>query len=106
MKKGTKQKAYDSFVACFSIDRLEAWVNANTIISDEDTDQEEHTWAPGARHAIKLFCNNLESTGLADIALSTKLCKKCGGFKPVSAFSINRSTKDLLQCYCKACNKS
>jgi hypothetical protein len=103
MNKNTKANAYASLIACLDINKLEAWIDVNTIISDEGTDQEEHTWAPGARHAIKLLCNNLESTGLADIALGTKLCKKCGESKPVSSFSMNRSAKDLLQRYCKAC---
>ena len=106
MNKNTKAEAYNSLIACLDIKRLEAWIEANTIISDEGTDQEEHTWAPGARYAIKLLCNNLESTGLADIELGTKLCKKCGESKPVSSFSTNRGAKDLLHRYCKSCNKT
>lgn len=85
---------------------LEKWIARNTIIYDEGTDLEEHRWAPGAEAAITLLCNNLLSTGIADIAVGVKKCRTCRAVKPTSMFSKNLRHKDLLQSDCKACNKA
>jgi hypothetical protein len=97
---------YAELTTCIDIDALEAWISRNTIIYDEGTDQEEHRWAPGAELAIKLLCNNLLSTGVADIACGVKKCRACQTVKPVSMFSKNLKHKDLLQSDCKDCNKA
>lgn len=34
-----------------------------------------------------------------------KVCKKCGEEKEITEFDNNKTNKDKLSCYCKACNK-
>ena len=97
---------YAELTTCIDIAVLETWINRNTIIYDEGTDLEERGWAPGAELAIKLLCNNLLSTGIADIATASKKCRACNTVKPVGMFSKNLKHKDLLQSDCKACNKA
>jgi hypothetical protein len=101
-----KEQQYAALVNCFNHDALEEWVTRNTIIHDSGTDQEEHCWAPGAKLAIERLCDNLSSSGVADILMVGKRCRKCGVVKSISEFSKNLKRKDLLQSDCKECNKA
>lgn len=99
-------RQYAELITCIDTTALEVWIKRNTVIYAEGTDQEEHKWAPGAELAIKLLCNNLLSTGIADIEMIGKRCKKCQVIKSVGMFSKKLNAKDLLQSYCKDCNKA